>query len=154
MANKTSFIFLILPDAHGSATPQVAELILYDTINHLVCQSLSLLEGHDILFAFVISVQARIRTYQHLMITVLIEICHGFPLHQHLPSIRSEHIVIRIIAAEVRRGTQPQFPLAVYHHRHDPVVVQSAFLFVRLAHIKIAHFLGFQVVRAKSLRIG
>ena len=101
MGNKPAFIGLILPNSHGGATPQVAKAILHDAANHLANQGLSTGIGHEVGFLAIIEQEPRICSCQNTAVSVFIERSHALSLQQHLPAIRPERVVLRVVTAQV-----------------------------------------------------
>ena len=152
MGDETILIRLILPKPHRGAAPQIAKLILHDTAHQFVAHSLGMGVRNNLTLCGIIQVQTVVGADNYAMLLILEDREHCLSLQQHLPSIRAESILHRVIATQIGRGANPDGSTAISHHRHDPVVMHTASWVIALLHGEVVKFLRFQIIGTKALR--
>ena len=64
-----------------------------------------------------------------------------------------EIVIYWVIAAEVRRGANPQFTTTIHHHGHHPVVMQPSPYLVFITHGEVTYRLGLDIIGGKALGV-
>ena len=154
MGNEMFLAHIILPDAHRCGTPDIAVVGLYKIAHHFIGQGITVRKTLGLGITGVIAEQAFVRTNKDVALTGFAQGETDHALQQTIPTHRAEAALVRIVARDTGRRSQPDAPLLVRHHGKHPVIAQMTVYRVLLCGLIVPQRMRFGIIDRETSGIG